>query len=58
MTAAIGAAAADVLPEDVVLRVSDLSVIVGDHPLVQDVSFEIGRQERVGLIGASGSARP
>ncbi|MBP2321069.1 ABC-type dipeptide/oligopeptide/nickel transport system ATPase component [Kibdelosporangium banguiense] len=34
-----------------------MSVSVGDCVLVEDVSFEIGRGERVGLIGESGSGK-
>ena len=41
--------------DDLVLDVRDLAVRVGDRTLVEDVSFGIGRGERVGLIGESGS---
>jgi peptide/nickel transport system ATP-binding protein len=40
-----------------VLAVQDLSVTVPDMVLVEDVSFEIGKGERVGLIGESGSGK-
>ncbi|MET0236619.1 MAG: ABC transporter ATP-binding protein [Kibdelosporangium sp.] len=40
-----------------VLTVNSLSVSAGDEVLVEDVSFEIGRGERVGLIGESGSGK-
>ena len=43
--------------EDVVLDVRDLTVRVGETNLVSDVTFEIGRGERVGLIGESGSGK-
>ncbi|MBP2473266.1 ABC-type glutathione transport system ATPase component [Crossiella equi] len=40
-----------------VLRVSGLTVATGGRELVRGVSFEIGRGERVGLIGESGSGK-
>ena len=43
--------------DDVVLDVRELSVRVGETELVSDVSFAIGRCERVGLIGESGSGK-
>ena len=43
--------------DDLVLDVRDLAVRVGDRTLVEDVSFGIGRGERVGLIGESGSGK-
>jgi peptide/nickel transport system ATP-binding protein len=43
--------------EDVVIDVRDLAVRVGDTDLVTDVAFSIGRGERVGLIGESGSGK-
>jgi ABC-type glutathione transport system ATPase component len=43
--------------EEVVLDVHDLSVRVGETNLVSDVTFAIGRGERVGLIGESGSGK-
>ena len=43
--------------DDVVLDVRDLCVRVGDTDLVTDVAFSIGRGERVGLIGESGSGK-
>ncbi len=42
---------------DAVLDVRDLSVRVNDTDLVSDVTFSIGRGERVGLIGESGSGK-
>ncbi|WP_228386941.1 ATP-binding cassette domain-containing protein [Ornithinicoccus halotolerans] len=42
---------------DAVLRVADMSVAAGEVPLLQDVSFTVGRGERVGLIGESGSGK-
>jgi peptide/nickel transport system ATP-binding protein len=43
--------------DDLVLDVRDLAVRVGGRTLVEDVSFGIGRGERVGLIGESGSGK-
>ncbi len=43
--------------DEVVLDVRDLGVRVGNTDLVTDVSFSIGRGERVGLIGESGSGK-
>ena len=40
-----------------VIDVRDLGVRVGDTDLVSDVTFSIGRGERVGLIGESGSGK-
>ena len=40
-----------------VLTVRDLGVAIGRHDLLHDVSFTIGRGERVGLIGESGSGK-
>ncbi len=40
-----------------VVDVTSLGVSVGDVTLVEDVSFTIGRGERVGLIGESGSGK-
>jgi peptide/nickel transport system ATP-binding protein len=40
-----------------VLTVDRLGVSVADVPLVEDVSFEIGKGERLGLIGESGSGK-
>jgi oligopeptide/dipeptide ABC transporter ATP-binding protein len=45
------------LPQDAVIDVRDLGVRVNDTDLVADVSFSIGRGERVGLIGESGSGK-
>ncbi|KNX35984.1 ABC transporter ATP-binding protein [Luteipulveratus halotolerans] len=42
---------------DDVLTATDLSVYAGGTPLVQDVTLTIGRGERVGLIGESGSGK-
>ncbi|OXM74502.1 MULTISPECIES: ATP-binding cassette domain-containing protein [Amycolatopsis] len=39
------------------LEVSELSVHAGAQPLVREVSFTVGRGERVGLIGESGSGK-
>src|SRR6185295_7349739 len=39
------------------LTVADLGVSVAGRPLVSDVSFSIGKGERVGLIGESGSGK-
>jgi ABC-type glutathione transport system ATPase component len=39
------------------LEVEDLTVLLGDRPLVDDVSFTVDAGERVGLIGASGSGK-
>ena len=44
-------------PEDAVIDVRDLGVRVNDIDLVADVTFSIGRGERVGLIGESGSGK-
>jgi oligopeptide/dipeptide ABC transporter ATP-binding protein len=43
--------------DDVVIDVRDLCVRVGATDLVTDVAFSIGRGERVGLIGESGSGK-
>jgi peptide/nickel transport system ATP-binding protein len=43
--------------DDVVIDVRDLGVRVGNTDLVTDVAFSIGRGERVGLIGESGSGK-
>jgi oligopeptide/dipeptide ABC transporter ATP-binding protein len=40
-----------------VIDVRDLGVRVGETDLVSDVTFSIGRGERVGLIGESGSGK-
>ncbi|AKU18332.1 ABC transporter ATP-binding protein [Luteipulveratus mongoliensis] len=40
-----------------VLQAEGLSVYAGGLPLIEDVSFTIGRGERVGLIGESGSGK-
>lgn len=39
------------------LTVAGLTISAGRSELVHDVSFQIGRQERVGIIGASGSGK-
>lgn len=39
------------------LTVTGLTIAADRTPLVHDVSFRIGRQERVGIIGASGSGK-
>ena len=43
--------------DDPVIDVRGLGVRVGDVDLVSDVTFSIGRGERVGLIGESGSGK-
>ena len=43
--------------QDAVLTVRELGVAIGRHDLLHDVSFTIGRGERVGLIGESGSGK-
>ena len=40
-----------------VLTVDGLSVSAGDVELVKDVSFEIGKGERVALVGESGCGK-
>ena len=40
-----------------VLSVADLTIRAGTRVLVDHVSFEVGRGERVGIIGASGSGK-
>ncbi|MGO1056230.1 ABC transporter ATP-binding protein [Crossiella sp. CA198] len=40
-----------------VLRVAELTVSTVDRALVREVSFEVARGERVGLIGESGSGK-
>ena len=42
---------------DRILTVEHLTITVGGTDLVHDVSFEMGRDERVGIIGASGSGK-
>lgn len=39
------------------LRVTDLSVRVGQHPLVTDVSLHAGNGEVIGLVGPNGSGK-
>ena len=39
------------------LRVRDLRILAGETELVHGVSFSIGRAERVGIIGSSGSGK-
>lgn len=39
------------------LRVENLTVAAGQRPLVRPLSFTLGRGERVGLIGESGSGK-
>jgi peptide/nickel transport system ATP-binding protein len=43
--------------DDAVIDIRGLGVRVGDVDLVSDVTFSIGRGERVGLIGESGSGK-
>ena len=38
-----------------ILRVRDLNVQIADKTVLDDVTLDIGANERVGLIGASGS---
>ncbi|NMF02523.1 ABC transporter ATP-binding protein [Bifidobacterium boum] len=40
-----------------ILRVRDLNVQIADKTVLDDVTFDIGANERVGLIGASGSGK-
>lgn len=40
-----------------ILRVRDLSVQIADKTVLDDVTLDIGANERVGLIGASGSGK-
>lgn len=40
-----------------ILRVHDLSVQIADKTVLDDVTLDIGANERVGLIGASGSGK-
>jgi oligopeptide/dipeptide ABC transporter ATP-binding protein len=42
---------------DPVLEVRDLSVSVGETPIVRGVSFVVGRGQRIGLVGESGSGK-
>lgn len=39
------------------LTVTGMTISAGRNELVHEVSFQIGRQERVGIIGASGSGK-
>jgi len=43
--------------DDPLLQVSDLTIRAGDDTLVRGVGFTVGRGERVGLIGSSGSGK-
>jgi oligopeptide/dipeptide ABC transporter ATP-binding protein len=40
-----------------VLEVRDLSVSIGETPIVRGVSFAVGKGERMGLVGESGSGK-
>jgi peptide/nickel transport system ATP-binding protein len=44
-------------PAEPVLRVDGLTVSFGGHKAVDDVSFEIGKGEVLGLVGESGSGK-
>ncbi|MET8547329.1 ABC transporter ATP-binding protein [Micromonospora zamorensis] len=44
-------------PDDTVLDVGGLTKRYGDHTVVKDVSFTIGRGETLGLVGESGSGK-
>ncbi|GAA6527102.1 ABC transporter ATP-binding protein [Intrasporangium sp. DVR] len=53
----VAARPATVSAEQAVLDVRGLSVSIGRHDLLHDLTFSIGRGERVGLIGESGSGK-
>jgi len=45
------------MPDEVVLRVSELEVRYGAVPAVRNLGFEVGRGEIVGLIGPNGAGK-